>query len=302
MLENLVAALEDFLVPPGFKVTKREPFYNDHGKQIGEIDITIRGELGSFEVFYGVECRDRPSEGPQDREWIRGVKAKKDDLIVDKMIAVSTTGFTSTAVEFAKEVGIELRTIEPASKLDMRDWFEVFEVEYSSPLWDIDGILNIVTVPKITAAQMYSDRLVMKDPTSGQSISFNDFIAPHLAPVFRSFAENPDIKEKKKNVPIDCDLIGVLEEQEFKIVRIDIPVRWWRETVKGQVLFNVYKRFEPGGKIIALSGICRIKPKGQKFLVLTDCVGRITPSQRRCNEQILQPIIMIDKAVEFMKG
>jgi len=45
-LEILVKHLQEFLGPKGLEIKSPELFYQN-GKQIGEIDVTVRGKLGS---------------------------------------------------------------------------------------------------------------------------------------------------------------------------------------------------------------------------------------------------------------
>jgi hypothetical protein len=77
-LEIMMANLQSYLGPAGIDVKLREKFYNpESGKQIGEIDITVRGEFGASTFFFGIECRDRPADGPQGLPWIREIVGKK---------------------------------------------------------------------------------------------------------------------------------------------------------------------------------------------------------------------------------
>lgn len=105
-LEILIEHLQRRLSPEGMHIRSPERFYKD-AKPIGEIDVTIRGDLGSAKVFIGIECRDRPSDGPQGLDWIQQILGKKQLLKVDKMVAVSSTGFTPGAAQLAAEHGID---------------------------------------------------------------------------------------------------------------------------------------------------------------------------------------------------
>ena len=87
-LEILVKHLQEFLIPESFIIRSPEEFYRD-GIRLGEIDVTVRGDFGLSKVFVGLECRDRPSDGPQGVGWIREIQGKKEDLQVDKMVAVA---------------------------------------------------------------------------------------------------------------------------------------------------------------------------------------------------------------------
>jgi hypothetical protein len=80
-LEIMMANLQSYLGPAGIDVKLREKFYNpESGKQIGEIDITVRGEFGASTFFFGIECRNRPADGPQGLPWIREIVGKKTNL------------------------------------------------------------------------------------------------------------------------------------------------------------------------------------------------------------------------------
>jgi hypothetical protein len=91
----------------GVVVKSPEVFFKN-GKIIGEIDITLRGNFGSTSMFIGVECRDRPADGPQGINWIQAIYGKQAHLKVDKMIAVSSTGFRDEAIELARQFKIDL--------------------------------------------------------------------------------------------------------------------------------------------------------------------------------------------------
>ena len=97
-LEIMMANLQSYLGPQGADVRLREKFYNpETGRQIGELDITVRGDFGASKFFCAIECRDRPADGPQGLPWITQILGKKRLLNPDKMIAVSSTGFTDDA-------------------------------------------------------------------------------------------------------------------------------------------------------------------------------------------------------------
>ena len=63
-LEALVAFVEKALLPEGFEVRANERVYNDEGAQIAELDVEIRGRIGSTNISWLIECRDRPGDGP----------------------------------------------------------------------------------------------------------------------------------------------------------------------------------------------------------------------------------------------
>src|SRR5712691_3000047 len=110
-LEGLVAFVEQTLLPQGFEVKTNERIYNDEGVQIAEFDIEVRGKVGSTEIAWLIECRDRPGQGPAPGSWIEQLVGRRTRFGFNKVTAVSTTGFAAGAIEFAQSEGIELREV-----------------------------------------------------------------------------------------------------------------------------------------------------------------------------------------------
>lgn len=122
LLERLVKLIEGMLLPQGFEVESRKLIYNEKGLQIAELDIVITGRLGSASISWLIECRDRPSEGPAPISWIEQLTARRGRLKFDKVMAVSTTGFSESATEEADRVGIELRTLDEQTFEQVAQW------------------------------------------------------------------------------------------------------------------------------------------------------------------------------------
>ena len=106
MLEVLVKQIHDGLAGPNTEVTHSEKFYDEENELSGEVDVTIK-DLNSGSIS-GVECRDRPSDGAQERAWIRTIFGAMEDLGLGEMTAVSTTGFTAGAKKAAHKLKINL--------------------------------------------------------------------------------------------------------------------------------------------------------------------------------------------------
>jgi hypothetical protein len=73
-LEGLVAFVERVLLPQGFEVRTNERIFDEDGMQIAEFDIDIRGKIGSTEIAWLIECRDRPAGGAAPGSWIEQLK------------------------------------------------------------------------------------------------------------------------------------------------------------------------------------------------------------------------------------
>lgn len=124
-LEALVSYVEKQLLPEGFRVVSNERIFNDEGIQIAEFDIKIHGKVGSTEIAWLIECRDRPTSGPAPGSWIEQLVGRRTRFGFNKVTAVSTTGFTPGAVEFARTEGIELREVKSLAPEEFSDWLLV---------------------------------------------------------------------------------------------------------------------------------------------------------------------------------
>jgi Restriction endonuclease len=124
-LEALVAFVEKTLVPEGFKVTTNDRVFNDDGVQIAEFDVLVQGKIGTTEFQWLIECRDRPSSGSAPIAWIEQLVGRRARFNLNKVTAVSTTGFAAGAHEFAQAQGIELREVHALTPDHFADWLEV---------------------------------------------------------------------------------------------------------------------------------------------------------------------------------
>ncbi len=120
-LEGLVAFVEEVLLPQGFEIKTNERVYED-GVQIAELDIQAKGKLGTTEIAWLIECRDRPSEGPAPNSWIEQLVGRRSRFGFNKVTAVSTTGFAEGAIKYAQKEGIELRVVQSLASEEFADW------------------------------------------------------------------------------------------------------------------------------------------------------------------------------------
>lgn len=79
-----------------------------------EVDILVVAAAGGYTVQIGIEVISwaRPADTP----WIEKMRAKHDNLSTDKLVLVSESGFYEPARRKADFYGIEVLTLEEASK------------------------------------------------------------------------------------------------------------------------------------------------------------------------------------------
>lgn len=153
-LEALVAFVEETMLPDGYDVKTNQRIYNDDGVQIAEFDVEIRGKLGTTEIAWLIECRDRPGSGPAPGSWIEQLVGRRSRFGFNKVTAVSTTGFAEGAQEFAKQQGIELRVVD-ALTLDAFSWLQLAHmsfVEQRANLESAKFLVNEKTPEEVRAA------------------------------------------------------------------------------------------------------------------------------------------------------
>lgn len=121
-LETLIARIETALSPLGVEVTSPDFFTDRITGQQREVDISIRGKIGSADVLIICECRDR--SGSQDVTWIEQLAQKRHDVGAAKAIAVSSSAFTGPALIKAKFLGIETRLLHELKPEEIAGWFQ----------------------------------------------------------------------------------------------------------------------------------------------------------------------------------
>ena len=236
-LENLVTFIQRQCAPTGAVVQSPELFYRN-GKQIGEIDITIRGQFGSTSLFVGLECRDRPAGGPQGVPWISEILGKKTLLKVDKMVAVSSTGFVPEAIELAKECGINLFVIDDVTSEEIGHFlcmaefgiciqhFEVLHIEGQMP----EDYLHLQ--PELGMAQ------VLNGPR--KDLSFDCFINGLIPTVLETW--DPQLKHDaifdgyEFQLTREEPLSLFLKQQTFELQALTVRLKLWRQTQHGKVV------------------------------------------------------------------
>lgn len=86
-----------------------------------EVDILIEKTINGKNVRIAIECRDRESK--DDIQWVDCLIGKYLNLAVQKVIAVSNSGYSKSAQLKAAANRIELKTLEEALTIDFNNEF-----------------------------------------------------------------------------------------------------------------------------------------------------------------------------------
>lgn len=121
--EQLIEKLEKILLPEKAVIASPDFIVDKITGQKREVDISIKMEVGSVPILIIIECRDRQAD--QDTTWIEQLYTKTCDLNANKVIAVSSSGFSDNAVTKATHYGMETRTYGEISAEDIKDWCKI---------------------------------------------------------------------------------------------------------------------------------------------------------------------------------
>jgi hypothetical protein len=115
--EELVARIERTASPLGAIVKSPDRIRDLTTGHLREVDASIRSKVGTADILITIECRRRRRR--DDDTWIEQLATKRHKIGAAKTIAVSATGFTGSAIETAKQVGIETRVLSQVSAADI---------------------------------------------------------------------------------------------------------------------------------------------------------------------------------------
>jgi hypothetical protein len=121
--ELLIKKIEETLLPENAVITSPDFITDKITGQNREVDISIRSNIGTIPILIVIECRDR--QGDEDTTWIEQLHTKTCDINANKIIAVSSSGFSGNAIKKGIHYGIETRTFNDITLADIKDWCNI---------------------------------------------------------------------------------------------------------------------------------------------------------------------------------
>ncbi|MBF4474516.1 restriction endonuclease [Methanobacterium formicicum] len=146
-----------------------------------EVDVSIRCSVGTHNFLTVIECRDR--KPPQDVTWIEQITGKTKAIKADKIIAVSTSGFTEGAKKKAEKNNIVLRTLEEFNAAETINWLK--NITVNRPSFEIINVnLSLINTkkgdnirpPELIKIEIKAHEKILFSESSGEHISFSDII------------------------------------------------------------------------------------------------------------------------------
>lgn len=110
--QRLILAIYEQLSAPGGSITESAMLPERSGGTLREVDILLQSRLFGIDLKIAVECRGRKDR--DDVTWIDDLIGKYHDFPVDKVIAVSKSGFSAGAAAKAAAFRIETLTLTKA--------------------------------------------------------------------------------------------------------------------------------------------------------------------------------------------
>lgn len=120
--QQLVHRLETLLHPAGMSVVESAMVHNWKTGADEEVDVLVTFNQGGRTYRTAVHAQDRSR--PAGPDWIRTIKAQREDCKLNYAVAVHSKGFTSTARKLAACENIGLLTIERATDAGILQMFQ----------------------------------------------------------------------------------------------------------------------------------------------------------------------------------
>jgi hypothetical protein len=115
IFQDLIASIHKQLAS-SCQIAESEMFIDPSSGQAREVDLVVRSRVAGYEVVISVECTDRRRLASV--EWVEQMCCKHRDLPTNKLVLVSKSGYTKTALLKGRSLGAELLSIEAAKRVD----------------------------------------------------------------------------------------------------------------------------------------------------------------------------------------
>lgn len=124
--ELILNELEKFSLGDIAEIKSPDYLFDWATQENREVDISIKCKVGSHEFLTVIECRDRKAK--QDVTWIEQIISKTQHIKANRIIAVSTSGFTEGATKLAEISNIILRTLKNFKASEAVEWLDSFKL------------------------------------------------------------------------------------------------------------------------------------------------------------------------------
>lgn len=200
-VEKTVETLHKLMLGTECEIKANDRIKDKITGQPREVDVSIRLKSGYIPILIVVECRDRDVE---DVTWIEQLVTKREKIGANKLIAVSSTGFTKPAIITAEHYGIITQVLSKITSDDVNSWLHGNSVGTARSFYRFINVnLRFVDDEHTYIMNTVEDKIFSFE---NKNYSFND--------IFRM-----EILDKEHNFFDDVGLDG-----SKTIKKIDIPI------------------------------------------------------------------------------
>jgi hypothetical protein len=159
--EKLVAALEKFLSDKEVEIKSPDYIKGVISEGRREIDVSLRN-VGSTETLTIFEIRKRKKG--DDVTWIEQLNTKRQDVLADKVVAVSSSSFSKSAKTMAEKLGIELRTLNELEDGNLPSWLQTLNVIFNPRDWYIRNVVLRCENKDIPSTTINTEEIALINP------------------------------------------------------------------------------------------------------------------------------------------
>lgn len=226
--ELLIEELEKHALNKEEKIISPGHLTDQVTHQLREVDILIESTVGTSSISIILECRDRKAK--QGTIWIEQLYSKLRDLKADKIIAVSSSGFSRPALEKANRYGIETRSFGEIDISIIESWWQVKHIDFISKQFRI-----IHFYPHLEDKGFLKKYAIPNNPEEKYVLDISEDRLLSITELFRENCNQinslwgnliPNGKVSRDRINIDCDipereLLFVFNEKRSKILKIE---------------------------------------------------------------------------------
>lgn len=230
--QKLILYIHEALEAKDSKVTESAmlPEKNIEKKILREVDVLIEKNINNSIARIAVECRDRTSK--DDIQWVDSLIGKYLNLEVHKVIAVSNSGFSKSAIAKAKANNIELKTLEEALNIDFKVEFKKLGMATISTEFEIKQIK--FELKKTGEIKIFPDSEVLENGKTVGILSnlvkfcFEEITKNKLRPylnenflkVYKTRADLKKVPLIEHNIPINGFSVKISEKETVELLSI----------------------------------------------------------------------------------
>ena len=224
----------------GLTVTLNDKIIGKQSNIRREIDVSVKGKIDNVELLYLVQCKDHNK--PADVKIIGEFSAVIKDVNASKGFLICTSGFTKTIHTYAKNLGIELVTIED---INSKKW----KAEIEIPILYIWKKLDVAYSPSIKVTEELAEKNKTELVITQKDIEIvsvdNGITSIRLIDYLNNKIEDEeiDIVKEKKILLDDPKLM-------LKFVDLWVPVTFEISFITGEIYYLKYVKPEEYSQMI----------------------------------------------------